>query len=437
MISAPKTNKWRLMPAAVISSIVLGLSVILAFFLLLQRQEAIQQAADRIYDVAIPSMSEATRMVRGLERLARTGEALMWIEELDQRQIIRQSLASIAADGVLQGDPATRTTVTTAFAVLDENLASLAQRGKAARALCLARWHPIKQQLLDLSESKGSSASLAAIEDAEQIVLEANASRERFLRLAAALVCVLAISLSFFFSRIVRPLIRLAEALEQAQTGHYVAGRPEFFREFQMLSGGAEALANDHRALVANKIELEQLAHSDVLTGLANRRRFMVTAGAELSRHDRYGYVTSLIMFDLDNFKQINDRYGHEGGDAVLRAIGKGLSDLVRRSDLLARIGGEEFAVLLPDQGHQVATLSAQRLRAAIEAMVIETATHGAIRATASFGVAEHVKDETLEALINRADTALYEAKNSGRNRVVVAASSVPPVQSDLPVKPA
>ena len=136
-------------------------------------------------------------------------------------------------------------------------------------------------------------------------------------------------------------------------------------------------------------------------------------------------------MFDLDNFKQINDRYGHDGGDAVLRAIGTGLFSLVRRVDLLARIGGEEFAILLPEQGQDVATLSAQRLRAALEAMTVETTTHKAFHFTASFGVAEHRPGETLETLMNRADTALYEAKASGRNRVAVApnvASPAPPI---------
>ena len=200
-----------------------------------------------------------------------------------------------------------------------------------------------------------------------------------------------------------------------------------------VVADAADALAAGHRALAASKEQLELMAHTDVLTGLANRRRFIATAENELSRHDRYGYVTSLIMFDLDNFKQINDRYGHDGGDAVLRAIGTGLVGLVRRVDLLARIGGEEFAVLLPEQGQDVAMLSAQRLRAAVEAMAISTATHTAIRFTASFGVAEHLSGESLEAFMNRADMALYEAKSTGRNRVIVATSVAKDQPLDTP----
>ncbi len=430
MLSALQRTKWRLTPTAAIASLLLGLAMISSFFLLLQRQEIIEQAADRIYDVAMPTMADATRMVRGLERLARAGEGLMWIEDINQRQQIRLALVSIAEDGVLQGDPEIRATIQSAFALLDENLAALAQHGKSARNQCLERWKPLAQKLFDLSEVISSTASIAAIDEAERIIEATRDSRDRMLRLAAAMLVFLAVSVSMLMWLIVRPLTRLSRSLEQAQAGLYGASQEEVFREFQVVADAADALAAGHRALAASKEQLELMAHTDVLTGLANRRRFIATAENELSRHDRYGYVTSLIMFDLDNFKQINDRYGHDGGDAVLRAIGTGLVGLVRRVDLLARIGGEEFAVLLPEQGQDVAMLSAQRLRAAVEAMAISTATHTAIRFTASFGVAEHLSGESLEAFMNRADMALYEAKSTGRNRVIVA----PSVAKDQPL---
>ena len=433
MSTTLQRTKWRLTPTAAISSLVITMALVAAFFLLLQRQEAIEQAADRIYDVAMPTMSEATRMVRGLERLAWAGEALMWVEDSAQRNQTRQALVSIAEDGVLQGDPVMRETIAQAFAALDQNLAALAQGGNSARAECLRRWQPHAQKLFDHSEAIGTSASMAALEDADRIIDATRDSRQRLLRLAGTLISIVLIALTLFFLVVVRPLIRLAKTLELAQQGYDLALREETFREFQMLSDAAGVLAEGHRLLIANKRELEQLAHTDVLTGLANRRQFVISANNELSRHDRYGYVTSLIMFDLDHFKQINDRYGHEGGDAVLRAIGTGLVGLVRRVDVLARIGGEEFAVLLPEQGQDVAMLSAERLRAAVHAMEVNSSSHGTIRFTASFGVAQHIEGEPLDALMNRADVALYEAKSNGRNRVVVATLPEPKVAESLP----
>jgi diguanylate cyclase (GGDEF)-like protein len=422
MTTSLQHTKWRLTPAAAISTFALALSLMAACLLLFQRQDVIEQAADRIYDVAMPTMVEAVRMVRGLERLAHAGEAVIWTDDSSRRAQVRHGLQSIAEDGTLQGDPALRTVVVAAFAVLDQNLAELAQKGNTVRAACLQRWQPIAQQLLDQSERIGTSASMSAIGDAQSIIEATQDSRDRLLLLAIATLGVFVISLILFFYLIVRPLIRLSRTLELAQAGYYGASREEIFREFQVLADAAEALADVQRTLIANKLELEQLAHTDALTGLANRRQFIASAEAALSRHERYGYPTSMIMFDLDHFKQINDRYGHEGGDAVLKSIGTGLSSKVRRVDLLARIGGEEFAVLLPEQGQAVANMSAQRLRAAIEAMEVETSSRDVIRFTASFGIAQHAKGESLEEFMHRADVALYGAKSAGRNRVHGAA---------------
>ena len=437
MKSALQRTKWRLTPAAAISTFALALSLMAACLLLFNRQEVIEQAADRIYEVAMPTMVEAVRMVRGLEHLAHAGEALMWIDDRNQRTQLRQGLQSIAEDGALQGNPALRAVVLTAFSTLDQNLAALAQQGKAARPICLQRWQPMAQQLLDQSARIGTSASMSANDDAESIIEATQDSRDRLLRLAVATLGVFAISLSLFFRLIVRPLIRLSRTLELAQEGYYGASKEETFREFQVLADAAETMATVQRTLIANKLELEQLAHTDVLTGLANRRQFVASAESALSRHERYGYPTSLIMFDLDHFKQINDRYGHEGGDAVLKAIGTRLISKVRRVDLLARIGGEEFAVLLPEHGQAVANMSALRMRTAIEAMEVASSSHGTIRFTASFGIAQHAKGESLEEFMNRADVALYEAKTSGRNRVVIANEIVEAPASVQTVAPA
>jgi diguanylate cyclase (GGDEF)-like protein/PAS domain S-box-containing protein len=173
------------------------------------------------------------------------------------------------------------------------------------------------------------------------------------------------------------------------------------------------------------ELELQRLATIDALTGAYNRRFFMEMAEKDLARVRRYGFSLSLVMFDLDHFKNINDTHGHGAGDQVLSRTGNLALEHLRQSDYLGRLGGEEFAVLLVDCNLEQAGNVAQRLRQAIEA--VEVVQEGkTIRFTASFGAAEIQKAEDLAGLLARADEALYQAKNSGRNRVGLSMSAEP-----------
>ncbi|GAA6755424.1 GGDEF domain-containing protein [Thermus thalpophilus] len=149
------------------------------------------------------------------------------------------------------------------------------------------------------------------------------------------------------------------------------------------------------------------------LTGLPNRRAFELALSREISRTERYGTPFSLVLVDLDHFKKINDTLGHDYGDELLLRVARLLVDQVRREDMVARWGGEEFALLLPSTRAEDAQRLAERLRQAIEAQ--------SLGVTASFGVAEYMFGEEEESLFRRADQALYRAKNLGRNRVEVA----------------
>lgn len=162
-------------------------------------------------------------------------------------------------------------------------------------------------------------------------------------------------------------------------------------------------------------------ARTDSLTGLVNRRRFSEAAAAEWGRSIRYGRPSSLILFDLDRFKQINDEHGHAAGDMVLKQVAEVCQFEIRDFDLLARIGGEEFAVLLPETSAVAAVGLAERLRRCIERLQVQT-TGGILRPTASFGVAPLALEghDWTEAL-HLADGALYRAKENGRNRVETA----------------
>lgn len=168
--------------------------------------------------------------------------------------------------------------------------------------------------------------------------------------------------------------------------------------------------------------QLERIAHEDALTGLPNRRRFVEEAVRLMHRAERHGEELSLLLFDLDHFKQVNDSFGHVVGDGVLREIAERIKPCLRVEDLPCRWGGEEFAVLLPVTSHAAAFEVADRLRekVALSPMRIDGTEVGI---TVSCGVARWQSGEALEHFVGRADRALYEAKNAGRNTCQFAMS--------------
>lgn len=166
--------------------------------------------------------------------------------------------------------------------------------------------------------------------------------------------------------------------------------------------------------------ELKRLATTDGLTGLFNRRYFMELAEKQLKLAIRYEKPFSLLMFDLDHFKSINDTYGHDVGDDVLRNVAKTMSDTLRSTDIFGRIGGEEFAVAMPETDRATAVDVAERLRIRFMETLVQTKA-GPVRYTASMGITPLSDPQTLlSQMVKRADIALYQAKNNGRNRIEV-----------------
>ncbi len=165
--------------------------------------------------------------------------------------------------------------------------------------------------------------------------------------------------------------------------------------------------------------ELLVLATTDSLTGVLNRRALYEQGEREVMRARRYDIPLSVLMLDIDHFKRINDTWGHLVGDRVLRQMAQVMKATLRETDLVGRIGGEEFVAILPETTLEGATDTSERVRKAIEAQPIAT-DEGPVAYTASIGVTEfRESDPSLEEALKRADEALYKAKSSGRNRVI------------------
>ncbi len=201
--------------------------------------------------------------------------------------------------------------------------------------------------------------------------------------------------------------------------GFHIGTLSAIDRTPRTLSKAKLGALRDLAALAVDIFELQKIAATDALTGLLTRRSFHRALAREMERAQRYRRTASLITFDIDHFKAINDTYGHAAGDAVLRSLGTVCRPILRSIDLLARHGGEEFALLLPETTERGGMDVAERLRHAIADAVIPFEDR-MLKITSSFGVTVvgHTGDST-EAALDRADDALYEAKNSGRDRVV------------------
>jgi diguanylate cyclase (GGDEF)-like protein len=217
---------------------------------------------------------------------------------------------------------------------------------------------------------------------------------------------------------------RWNEILEHRETMERRLGGPLDLRValFSYFVDVQRRLDNPKIIELADFERARESAYTDELTGLRNYRFFAEQLNHEVLRTDQYDEPLSLVMLDLDHFKEFNDRNGHEAGNEVLRRVGRIIRDTLRNVDVGARYGGEEFAIILPSTPKVGAQPAAERLRAAIEAEEFpgKTGEHPALL-TASFGVATYPADaRTAKELVEHADRALYAAKSDGRNRVSV-----------------
>jgi len=210
------------------------------------------------------------------------------------------------------------------------------------------------------------------------------------------------------------------------QTGQIAKGdfsqRVEFLGEFShSFNWMVEQLEAYRQRILGQNRELERLANTDPLTGVYNRRYFMGFATKEFLRSQRYSHMFSLIQMDLDHFKKINDTHGHAVGDEVLKAFTANCLEVLRENDVLGRIGGEEFSIILPETEKGGALIVAERFRETIADLKLYVDDQ-VVHFTVSIGVTCLRQDDaSIEVVLRRADEALYLAKNGGRNKVVTA----------------
>jgi diguanylate cyclase (GGDEF)-like protein len=216
-------------------------------------------------------------------------------------------------------------------------------------------------------------------------------------------------------------LDRAGDPVPHRYERHGVGGMVLEVRGGPMPSGGFVTTYTDISERKAMEVELKRLATNDFLTNLVNRRRFLEQAEIELNRTRRFSTPLSLLMLDIDHFKQINDTWGHDVGDQVLRKVAQICRDTVRITDVCGRLGGEEFAILLPGTDLDGAAIFGERLRQFIEAAIIPLGD-AVVTVTVSIGVGSLSGDTpSVETIQKKADERLYVAKNAGRNQVIAA----------------
>lgn len=196
-----------------------------------------------------------------------------------------------------------------------------------------------------------------------------------------------------------------------------MADRTDYRLHKDLMTNLTTLYLETNQELIKTLEKVEKMATEDPLTKLHNRAYFRNVADYEIEKQKRYLEDLSLIMFDIDYFKRVNDTYGHDIGDLVLVTLSKTILDSVRKTDSLARWGGEEFVVLLPNTSLENAGVAAEQLRKIISKIHLPPVGH----ITCSFGVSTFKSEDTLDSFMKRADEALYEAKQTGRNKVSLA----------------
>jgi diguanylate cyclase (GGDEF)-like protein len=453
-------RKPRLVPTLLlIAALAAGLGGV-ATFVLLKVQYDILRLANHTTGKLLPEIQAEVRTAINLERLQVFGEVIRNSPEPRERREALLAARILTMDVAYERDARIKEEVRRAFEIFERLAARRAARESAGPPREAEQieidpqasrdWAEARAILDNLVQHLSIGAAVDIAEGSAEIARYANNAMWVVTGVLGGLILLFAASIYFVQRTIIKPIIRVTNGLERVKATHGgVRLRRERLRELDDIAAAVEAfgaalaqiserttqLEREVAERQAAQAQLLELATTDSLTGLRNRRYFMETASQEFERSRRYQIPLSLLMLDADRFKSINDRFGHHVGDEALKALAAIGQRQLREIDLFARLGGEEFAILLPQTDFADARAVAERLRQTIAGQMIDT-EQGPFNFTVSLGLASLDPAMTKPGdLLRQADIALYQAKHNGRNRVEPAQ---PPglTQCPCPVPP-
>lgn len=447
--ASPERNeptRRRLVPTLLLGVLIAMLLGGAAVGVLLMVQYDILRLAQEATDTLLPDIHAEVRTVVNLERLKVFGEIVRHSAEPDERREAQLAAQILAMDVVYEKDPRIKEQVDQVYSIIEKMAAYRARLDAVGQGIesaggpipndgaALANdWREANAMLGNLVQHLSTDAAVTAAEGSARIARQTKWAMGVVISISGGMALLFMIMIIFIQRAVVKPILRTTQNLRQIQARpDAVQIRRERLQELDDIAkavsafGAALSQINERTAELEREIaerqqaqaKLVELATTDSLTGLHNRRYFMETAAQEFDRARRYQMPLSLLMIDADRFKSINDRFGHHIGDEVLKVLAIIGRRQLREVDVFVRMGGEEFAVLLPQTDFVAARIAAERLRQTIAEHTIDT-EQGSLNFTVSLGLA--CLDPTtvdLDDLLRRADVALYQAKQNGRNRV-------------------
>lgn len=385
-------------------------------------QQQVVEATSRLQQETVPQIIRFQRLARNIEQLRQEGERFFAVDSPEARQQAVFVVTLVASHPSMIEHPQSAALAREAEKFLVQANRQAKEEPAALKKL-YPEWAALASRLslqVDDVAIQGVNLTTADLADVERSMLDARGKLIGALVLVALFLLLLVYLLRKYLINPLKNIDRKLSTLSMDRPA------PEFaLTPLAEIFSIEEASKRLHAALVDNeraRNEMENLAHRDELTGLNNRRFFMVQAGAELLRAHRYDRPVTVGMADLDFFKKINDSYGHAAGDVVLKTFASRLIDSVRQTDLVCRYGGEEFAFVFPESTLEEAHVLAERFRQRFSEHDIRLPDGRVVRITLSIGLADASRC-SLEQALNHADEALYDAKHQGRNRIVIAAS--------------
>lgn len=439
-----ENRRPRLVPTLLLGAIIAGILGGVAAAVLLTVQYDILQLAEEANRILLPDIQAEVRTVVNLERLKVFGEIVRHGADPVERREAQLAAQILAMDAVYEKDASIKHRVNQVYGIIERMAAHRAQQdavgpltepaqGPLLDGKVVNDWKEASAILENLVQHLSVDAAVTASEGSARIARQAKRAMLVVVLVSGGLALLFVIMILFVQCAVVRPILHATYGLKQIRTHPGVLQmRRERLQELDDIAGAVGAFGaalsqiNERTADLEREIaerqqaqaRLMELATTDSLTGLHNRRYFMDTATQEFERARRYQTPLSLLMIDADRFKSINDRFGHHIGDEVLKALAMIGQRQLRETDLFARLGGEEFAILLPQTDLADARVVAERLRQTIAEHTVDT-EQGLLNFTVSLGLSSlSPVTADLDDLLRQADVALYQAKQNGRNRV-------------------